>query len=86
MKKKCQCHKYGFPVCGNCQEKECGKSHAKISRFKNSKQDRINFLRKQILSVVSDHGTPCGCVLCETLILDTIAREGTINLKTGERK
>jgi hypothetical protein len=49
-------------------------------------EDRIEFLRKSILSTIQSHGAPCLCILCESLQFDYLAMEGKINLKTGERK
>lgn len=49
-------------------------------------QDRIDVLRQVIRGVIDSHGAPCGCVLCETLLFDSMAADGEINIITGERK
>ena len=49
-------------------------------------EERHEYLRETIRQATPDHGSPCGCILCESLIFDAIAAEGKINLKTGERK
>jgi len=53
---------------------------------KSTDKDRIEFLRHAIRQATTDHGAPCGCMLCEALIFDCLAWEGKINLKTGERR
>lgn len=59
----------------------------KNKKFKPSTlQDRIDFLREAIREATPDHGAPCGCHLCEALIFDCMAKDGEVNIKTGERK
>lgn len=53
---------------------------------KSTLQERIDWLRFNIVEATNTHGVPCGCILCESLIFDTLAKEGKVNLKTGERK
>ena len=52
---------------------------------KSTLNDRIEFLKDAIRQATSDHGTPCGCTLCESLQFDYMAKLGEINLKTGQR-
>ena len=49
-------------------------------------QDRIDILRQTIREVTASHGVPCMCTLCEALQFDSMAGDGLINLKTGQRK
>jgi hypothetical protein len=53
---------------------------------KSTDKDRIEFLRHAIRQATPDHGTPCGCILCEALIFDYEATLGNINLLTGQRR
>ena len=52
---------------------------------KSTDLERIEFLRDAIRQATPDHGTPCMCVLCESLQFDYMAMKGEINLKTGQR-
>lgn len=61
---------------------------AKKSRKKfipSTLEDRIEFLREAMRAVTESHGAPCMCRLCEALVFETMAKDGEINLKTGER-
>lgn len=51
----------------------------------NTLEERIEFLRNAIRQATPDHGAPCGCVLCEALIFDYMAKCNEINIKTGQR-
>ena len=53
---------------------------------KNTKTERIDFLHNAIRQATEAHGTPCCCVLCESMQFDYMAMVGEINLKTGQRK
>jgi len=43
-------------------------------------KQRIDFLRKSILSATESHGVPCMCLLCDTLLFDTLMAEGKMEL------
>ena len=51
----------------------------------NTPEERIEFLRNAIRQATESHGVPCCCMLCEALIFDCLAKEGKVNVVTGER-
>ena len=42
---------------------------------------RIKLFRNALISETEDHGSPCGCFLCEILIFDTRFKLGERDIK-----